>query len=201
MRPLPEPPLDGAEDLGMPRRPFDATTIILHWTTVVLVLLLIGSGLLRSDHGSQATALLRIHRSVGVTVWVVTVFRLTWRSSGARFPQFPPTMTRAHKAAARLSEYALYALLLLQPATGLAQTLWRGRAFDLFVWSIPPLVPKNLDRMLWFHEVHEVGAWCLIGLIALHALAALFHHFARGDEILQAMIPALPRRRPIATPK
>lgn len=49
-----------------------------------------------------------------------------------------------------------------------------GRPFDLFGWSMPRRVPKNLDRVLWFHGIHEIGAWCLIGLIALHAL---FHHF------------------------
>jgi superoxide oxidase len=200
MSPLPDPPHASAEDLGKPRPPFDGTTILLHWSTVVLVLLLLGTGLLRSDHGLYTARLLRIHRSLGVTVWVVTVLRLLWRLSGARLPDFPPTMTRAHTVVVRLSEYALYALLLLQPATGLAQTLWRGRPFELFAWSMPPLVAKNLDRMLLFHKIHEVGAWCLIGLIGLHALAALFHHFVRRDEILQAMIPALRRRAPSAAP-
>jgi len=199
MRPLPDKPLACAEGIHRRRPPFDSITILLHWSTVVLVLLLLASGLLRSDYQFHAARLLQIHRSLGVTVWVVTVFRLSWRLSGARFPEFPPTMTRAHRVAARLSEYALYALLLVQPATGLLQTLWRGRPFALFAWGVPQLVPKHLDRMLLFQEIHEIGAWCLIALIGLHALAALFHHFVRGDEILQAMIPALRRRPPSAS--
>jgi cytochrome b561 len=38
--------------------------------------------------------------------------------------------------------------------------------------------------------IHEVVAWVLIALVALHAAAALFHYFIRGDSILQRMLPA-----------
>jgi len=119
--------------------------------------------------------------------------RLSWRVTGARFPAFPASMTSIQRVAARLSEYALYALLLIQPATGLAQTLLRGRPFELFGWSVPAVLPKHLGYARLFHGVHELGAWCLIGLVSLHAAAALFHHFVRRDDVLEAMAPVLRR--------
>src|SRR5579859_3343580 len=96
------------------RRPFYKLTILLHWITVLMVLTMIGSGLLhdRLDDTPWATPLLRFHGSLGVTVWATTVFRLLWRITGARFPDFPASMTPVHRMAARLSEYALYVLLL-----------------------------------------------------------------------------------------
>ena len=127
------------------RPPFDTLTITLHWTTVLIVLTQFSSGLLygQVEERSWAPHLLQVHRSLGVTIWTLTVFRLLWRVTGARFPAFPPSMTPLHQLGARLSEYGLYALLLIQPATGVAQTILRGRAFEVFAWSIPPLVARH----------------------------------------------------------
>jgi superoxide oxidase len=198
--------LDTSHDLTRPsscvtepaRPPFDVFTITLHWSSLLLVLALLGSGLLYGlvEERPWATTLLWVHRSFGVTIWALTVFRLAWRWTGARFPAFPASMTALHRLATRVGEYGLYALLLLQPATGLAQTVLRGRAFELLVWSIPPVVPVHLGYALLFQGFHELGAWCLVALVSLHAAAALFHHFVRRDDVLEAMAPIL-RRRPM----
>jgi superoxide oxidase len=173
------------------RPPFDAVTITLHWITVLMVLALLVSGLLHAqlEEKSWAASLLLVHRSLGVTIWTLTVIRLVWRFTGAQFPEFPSSMTAIHRLGARLSEYALYLLLLLQPATGVAQSILRGRPVEVFAWSIPPLVPKDLALAGIFHETHELGAWCLIGLVTLHATAALIHHFMLRDDVLEAMAP------------
>ena len=178
------------------RPPFDALTITLHWTTLLLVLAALGSGLLHGqvEDRSWAPHVLRVHRSLGVSIWVLTVLRLLWRLTGARFPAFPASMTEMHRLAARLSEYGLYALLLIQPATGLAQTILKGRQVELFAWSIPPIVRRDLALAGAFHEVHEIGAWCLVALAGLHATAALVHHFILRDDVLEAMAPVFRRR-------
>jgi cytochrome b561 len=186
-------------DVAMPARarpPFDSLTITLHWTTLLIVLSLFGSGLLygQVEERSWAPPLLQVHRSLGVTIWTLTVFRLLWRVTGARFPEFPASMTVLHQLCARLSEYGLYALLLIQPATGLAQTILRGRTFEVFAWSIPPLVARDVALVGTFRAAHEIGAWCLFALAGLHAAAALVHHFILRDDVLQAMAPALQRR-------
>lgn len=178
-----------------PRPSFDALSITLHWITLLLVLVLLGSGLLygQVEERPWAMTLLLVHRSVGVTLWVLTAFRLGWRWTGARFPAFPASMSRLHRLAVRLSEYGLYALLLLQPATGLAQTVLRGRPFGLFAWTIPPVVAVHLGYAQLFQGIHELGAWCLMGLVGVHAAAAIFHHFVRRDDVLEAMAPVLRR--------
>jgi superoxide oxidase len=181
------------------RPPFDTLTITLHWTTVLIVLTLLGSGLLygQVEERSWAPLLLQVHRSLGVTIWTLTVFRLLWRVTGARFPAFPASMTPLHQLGARLSEYGLYALLLIQPATGLAQTIMRGRPFEVFAWSVPPLVARDLGLVGIFRAAHEIGAWCLFALAGLHAAAALVHHFMLRDDVLEAMAPAFRGRHPL----
>jgi hypothetical protein len=58
------------------RPPFDGLTIGLHWATVLLVLALFGSAwlhaLAEARESDFTPVLLQIHRSFGVTIWVVT---------------------------------------------------------------------------------------------------------------------------------
>jgi superoxide oxidase len=177
------------------RPPFDPLTITLHWTTLLIVLTLFGSGLLfgQVEERSWAPPLLQVHRSLGLTIWTLTALRLLWRVTGARFPAFPASMTPLHQLGARLSEYGLYALLLIQPVTGLAQTIWRGRPFEVFASSIPPLVARDLALVGIFRTAHEIGAWCLFALAGLHAAAALVHHFILRDDVLETMAPVFRR--------
>src|SRR5262249_52871709 len=115
----------------------------------------------------------------------------------ARIPPLPPDLPPLQRLAARINEYALYALLLLQPTLGfLYSSASRTSVVVSILGAIPsPLTPdRNLARLLF--TAHGLVARCLLGLIALHVAAALFHHFVRGDDVLVAM---LPRRRPPRT--
>jgi cytochrome b561 len=38
-------------------------------------------------------------------------------------------------------------------------------------------------------EIHELGANLILALAALHAAAALWHHFVRRDNVLTRMLP------------
>jgi cytochrome b561 len=185
-------------DVSEPARPpFDTVTITLHWITLLLVLAMMGTGLLygRMEDQSWAPSLLWAHRSLGVIIWMSTVVRLSWRLKGVRLPGFPTSLTRLNRFAARSSEYGLYVLLLTQPVTGLAQTVSRGAPFELLAWTVPSVVSKHFGYVVLFYAIHKLGAWCLIGLVSLHASAALFHHFIRRDDVLQTMAPVLRRKR------
>jgi cytochrome b561 len=39
------------------------------------------------------------------------------------------------------------------------------------------------------HEFHEWIGWAIIILALLHALAALYHHYALKDRVLVRMLP------------
>jgi superoxide oxidase len=177
------------------RARFDGVTIGIHWATVLIVLALFATAwlyaLAEEQHSDFTPFLLQIHRSLGVTVWAVTALRLAWRLTNASLPPFPPQMTTLHRAAVKLSEYALYALLLGQPVTGMLATLFGGRPFALFVWQIPQLISRNDMLRAAFHSSHELGAWTLATLIAGHAGMALFHHFVLRDDVLECMTPVI----------
>ena len=179
---------------------FDGLTIGLHWGTVLLVLVLFASAwlhaLLEARQSNFTPVLLQIHRSSGATIWVVTALRLVWRLTNASRPPLPTQMTKLHRAAVKLSEYGLYALLICEPTTGLLTTLFGGRSFALFFWQLPPLVPRDVTLQAAFHFSHELGAWAFAGLTVGHAAAALFHHFVLRDDVLESMAPAISRHAP-----
>jgi cytochrome b561 len=177
---------------------FDGFAIGLHWVTVLLVLALLMSGWLHALAGPEigrfAPALLQIHRSAGVTLWLVTVLRVVWRLTKATLPPFPTRMTKLHRATVKCTEYGLYVLLLSQPSTGLLTTLFGARPFALFVWQFSPLMRDNILQTA-FLLAHEFGAWALATLAASHAAAALFHHFVLRDDVLERMAPVMRQRR------
>jgi cytochrome b561 len=185
----------------LPRPPFDSVTRALHWTTAFLVLALFATAWLHAlaEEGQSdfAPALLQAHRSIGVIIWAVTAFRAAWRLTLARLPPFPALMSGLHRAAVKAGEYALYALLLVQPATGLLATLFGGRSLALLIWQIPPLFPRDDAIRAAFHAAHELGAWTLAILVAIHAAVALFHHAVLRDDVLACMAPgvAVPRKK------
>jgi cytochrome b561 len=64
------------------------------------------------------------------------------------------------------------------------------RHFKVFGMPFPALVGRNHelgDTLAWWHA--QVG-WLFLSVIALHAMAALFHHYVLRDDVLMTMIPA-----------
>ena len=180
------------------RPPFDSVTIRFHWATVLILLALFTSAVLHSQLTQDdvfKAILLQIHRSLGVTIWVMTALRLAWRRTHAKLPSFPANMTKMSRAMVPLSEYSLYALLLAQPVTGLCATLFSGRSFALFLLQIPQLMPEDKALRATFYLAHELGAWVLGALAAGHAATALIHYFVLRDDVLQCMAPAIPTPR------
>lgn len=171
---------------------FDQTSIALHWLTVILIVAQFASAWLHEaiDHETSfAMVLLTMHRTTGGLTWIVAVARLVWRRYFAHLPPFPPSMPKLQQSIAKTNEYGLYALLLVQPITGLGNVLFHGRPFSLLIWEVPALLESNPAIRGVFVEAHEFGAKALVVLIGLHAGAALFHHLVLRDGVLQRMLP------------
>jgi cytochrome b561 len=181
------------------RTSFDGVTLTFHWATVVLVLGLFTTAIWHAQSHDDVlkVLLLRIHRSLGVTAWMTTVLRLVWRKTNAKLPPFPEDMTQFHRALVQISEYCLYALLVIQPTVGFGAVLTRGRSFTLFWGHVPPLIPHYPTVEAVLFSLHRAGAWALGLLITAHAVNALVHHFIIRDNTLARMAPVLRTKRDI----
>ena len=119
-------------------RAFDPLIRFLHWLTLFLVAttFVLAFSIDLASSKEEASVLIQLHRSFGVTLWVVTVIWLVWRQF-ARFPNWPADMPQLIRFAAHWSEYALYALLLIQPILGLLHTNAHGERVNLFFLGQP----------------------------------------------------------------
>lgn len=172
---------------------YNTTARALHWLVFALVLTALTVGWIMTDLPLSPTKL-RVyswHKWVGVTVLALFFVRLAWR---LRHPAPPPLPMPAwqHRSAHALHGL-LYLLMVVQPLTGWIYSNAAGfPVVYLGVLPLPNLVAKDHALAERFEDLHGAGATLFAILVALHALAALKHHFIDRDDTLRRMLP--PRR-------
>jgi len=181
-----------------PLNGYGRTAQLGHWLTA---LLLVGSfwlGYTMTDMALSPTRLryFSYHKWIGVTVFALALLRLAWRLR-APPPALPATMAAWERRAARIAHVLLYLLLLAIPLSGWLMSSAKGyQTVYLGLLPIPDLIGKDKALGEQLEEVHELLATGLLYLVAVHALAALKHHFIDRDAVLAGMLPGLrPRRR------
>ena len=173
----------------MPNRPenYDAVSKWLHWTAAGL---LIGGYLVaeNTSHRIVEATGYGIHVSIGLALLAVTAFRIYWRLSHAA-PAYPANMTSWEKSAASGIKLLFYVLMILIPLSGLAahavEFRGQGALFGVVPLPVLPawLVPGEAE------DIHELSSHLWLPLLAIHVIAAIWHHFARRDDVLTRMMP------------
>lgn len=162
---------------------------LLHWLMAALIVALIGVGWtmthIRSDIGTTFT-LYQWHKSYGCLVAVLLVLRVAARLVAPVPP--PIEHSRLERQAARAAHLAFYALMLAVPASGwlmaaASPLALPTRPFELF--TLPAPVAPDEALFGWLQPLHEVAAYGLLALLALHVLATLKHQFVDRDHILR----------------
>jgi cytochrome b561 len=183
---------------------YTRVAIFLHWVMALGVAVLAVMGLVMVHvklNPMRMFQLYQLHKSIGVTVLLAAVLRLGWRLAH-RPPALPAAMPALEQTAARGSHLLLYVALFGLPLTGWA--LVSSSVFNIptvlygvLPWPDLPVL-STLDNKApveaVLKAVHAYGAYALIGLVAVHAAAALRHHFITKDDVLVQMIPVLGRR-------
>jgi cytochrome b561 len=167
---------------------YDRATITLHWLTAILVSLLWTSGqtvdlppagLLRIDYRS-------LHITTGVLLAVVFITRVVWRT--AHGEALPPEGNVWLARLASIVHWVLYLLLPTALVLGLANVWARGDViYNLF--QIPALDPGDGALRRLIGDWHALAANAIMIVAALHAVAALFHHYVLRDGVLRRMLP------------
>ena len=137
---------------------------------------------------ARAFDLVPLHKAMGVTILLLTIARLVYRAV-CKVPALPANLPVWQARAARGVQGLIYLGLLVQPVTGWTfSSTMLGRGFTYFgLFTVPPVpLERSITPALRF--LHIYGAWALLGLIALHALGALYHHYFRKDDVLLGML-------------
>jgi cytochrome b561 len=170
---------------------YDGVMRAIHWTTLALVAGAFAAVWIADPAlvGPYVRPVIQVHRSLGLTVAALTIFRLAWRWR-ARIPPLPGDLPMVQKIAARAAEGVLYVLLVAQPVIGLLYTNAYGLRVNLyFLGELPALIGRDRPLAAQLGNVHFFLGYSLLVLIGLHSAAALFHHFIRRDDVLNAMLP------------
>jgi len=168
---------------------------LLHWVVVALVItqLILGPLAAALPLGMHKLAMLARHKSIGITILMLAVLRLLWRALSPT-PQLPATLAPHERRLARCTHAALYALLFILPLSGWIMSSARNFAVSWFgLFQLPDLVSPDRYLYEFMVRAHLILAWVLGIVAALHALAALRHHFILKDDVLRRMLPAPPR--------
>jgi len=172
--------------------------IAFHWVTAAAVAGLFGLGAWMvelSYYDPWYHKAPTIHKSIGVLLFALTLLRLLWVLTG-RHPQPPPHSPAWERAAARIAHGALYLLLVLLMVSGYLISTAEGHPIPLFGWIEIPALPWALAQQAEIAgRLHRLLAYTLVGLVCLHALAALKHHFIDHDETLRRMLGLNPQTR------
>lgn len=165
--------------------------IAMHWITAfaVVVLFIVGLWMTDLNYDSKWYKIAPfIHKSVGILLLILTLCRVVWRMVN-KAPKPLDTHTKEERIMGGLMHLALYILLFSIMIAGYLISTADGRAISVFNWFAVPAtitsIPKQ-EEIAGF--VHLYLAYTIIGMVGLHALAALKHHIVDKDNTLRRML-------------
>ena len=139
-----------------------------------------------SEEISPRSFYFNLHKSIGVTIFALILFRILWRISHK-----PPALLATYKAWERKlatgAHHTLYLLMVALPLSGVIMAVaskygikWFGLEF------IGGLDNKPLREA--FKEVHEIVGIVILVVVSVHILGALKHKFIDKDDTLKRMM-------------
>lgn len=185
---------------------YDPVAMLLHWAIALLILgdFALAQSFARFNPGDALyfTSAYDLHMAVGLCVVLLSVARIARRLTHRPPPL--PEMALSLRLLARVSHSLLYIFMLAVPLTGWLILSLRHQATSVFglfrwAWPLPVIVTMSHPNRVTLHDAllpaHIWMSYAGMCLVGAHVLAALYHHFARRDEVLRRM---LPRRRGLA---
>lgn len=175
---------------------YDPVARAVHWLVAVLAVLVVALGWAIPGAPRETEwrdLVLLLHRSVGLSILALMVFRMLWRI-GHPPPPLPAGFPRIEALAAHANHALLYLLLLVMPLSGCLNAAAAGHPVSFFgLVTIPRLLPES-DRLSEAAiAVHLAAQFVVYALVAIHVAAALVHWVVRRNGIFERMLPL---RRP-----
>lgn len=201
-------PMDSAMNDTLQR--YTKTAILLHWLIALLIIGMLAMGLWMSELPKDApkvaefdlfnlglytvtlpepvsvrTFYFNLHKSFGVTLLALIFLRVYWRLTH-KAPDLPASMKALEIKLSHAVHHTLYLLMLAVPLSGFIMSIYSKYGVMWF----GTLLVNGLDNPQLrdlFKEVHEISAWLLLIIAALHIAAAIKHKVIDKDEIMQRM--------------
>ncbi|CAN5315609.1 cytochrome b [soil metagenome] len=173
----------------MPRHGYTAGAIALHWAVALMVFALLGLGWYMDDlpEGVARSASIQLHKSIGISVFLLMLIRVLWRLSHR-----PPPLNRVpgwQIRLARSNHCLMYVLLFVQPLSGYLSSSFSGYPTQYAGIELPHWGWRDEALNDLFSTVHQINSKVLAALIVLHILGALTHLLVYRDSVVRRMLP------------
>lgn len=185
-------------DKPLPEPRYTKVAMALHWLLALMILGMFAVGVYMTDlpFSPQRLKLYNWHKWAGITFLALTLLRLVWRVTH-RPPALPAVVIKAmpgwQTRAYHATHHLMYLLFFAVPLVGWAYSSAAG--FPI-VWfgqiALPDLLPADKALAELIKPLHELSAFCLMGLAGLHVAAAVKHHWVDRDGLMNRMLPTRP---------
>ncbi len=179
--------------MTMTARRYSRGAIAFHWIIALLIVLNVAAALISERlPKAEAVQVMGNHKAIGITILLLSLGRFAWRLTH-RPPPFVATLKPWEAALARTVHSLFYILMIAIPLTGwLTHSAFSGGkpigVLGLFSYpGLPLMQDRGLGETLG--GVHEVLAFGMLALLALHVTGALKHQFFDRDGTLGRMLP------------
>lgn len=185
---------------------YSTVAIGLHWLIAgAIVLQIILAGRMEPPHTPETFAVTQLHKSIGITILLLSLVRLVWRLVNPP-PPLPATMPRWEAALARVTHVGFYVVMIAMPLTGwlmvsTSRIVLPTLLYGVIPWPDLPIVGglAPAAKHVWNQigeQGHGIIAKVIYVLLALHVAGALKHQlFSKEEPVLGRMAPgAVPGR-------
>ena len=178
---------------------YSAVAIALHWIIALCILGQIALGWRLHDiaPGPGRFAAFQLHKSIGITILLLSLARLAWRLVRPAPPEIP--MPRWQHVASRLVHGGLYAIMIGLPLTGWIMVSTSKlpiptRLFGVVPWpTIPGLAGLSPATKAALNGAGDAGhsllVFVTIAMLVLHLGAVAKHQLVDRDRVFARMAP------------
>ena len=174
-----------SSELPAARDRYTTTAIALHWIVAIVV---VGQfawgwwmqGIAKDPVGPRVDAF-NLHKSVGLVLLALMLFRLGWRI--AHPPPPLPSMPAWQALLARWNHGLLYLAIIVMPVSGYLGSVFSGYPVKWFGVTLPMWGERNPALKSLMSATHEIASFVLAAAVLLHVAAALRHAFARDGLV------------------
>jgi len=194
-----ETSIETASAAGRPKS-YTTVAIILHWLIAAAIIFQVILGWRMGDEpkGPATYAIFQLHKSIGITILLLSLGRLAWRLFNPP-PPHPAAQPRWETIASHVVHVAFYVIMIGLPITGwiivsTSKLSIPTVLYGAIPWPHIPFLPELAagPKHAW-HQVGEIGHGLLVKttylLLALHLGAVAKHQILDRDEVLAHMAP------------
>ena len=157
---------------------------LFHWFTFIVLIAQVPFGfyLVGLEFSDERIELENIHILIGITVFYLTLFRLSWKFFNPSQSE-TKSFFKGQVWIGKVNHFLLYLSIFTITISGILKKLYMGETLN-FIFFKYGFEKDNFVLADAYYEVHIYSNYLLLALVSLHILAVFVHHFIFKDKIL-----------------